>query len=153
MANPLSIAIWPFHWLTGLKGALPPSFISSRQFPKIYAWIDRFEKVVANAKASASKPATLKGADAVKFVTQADFSQPEGRVVEDPLRLEKGQDVEVWPIDSGFRHHDRGILSALDSREVVIVTQTKIGGKEVRIHYPRTNFRITVIGGDPQSKL
>ncbi|MCJ1388561.1 hypothetical protein MMC18_001408 [Xylographa bjoerkii] len=146
-------AIWPFHWLTGLKGALPPSFVSSKQFPKVFAWIDRFNKVIASTRASAPKPTILKGADAVKHVTHAEFSEPEGQVVDDPLGLEKGQDVEVWPIDSGFKNHDRGALSALSSREVVIVTQTKIGGKEVRIHHPRTNFRIRAVGGSTEPKL
>ncbi|MCJ1401350.1 hypothetical protein MMC11_004562 [Xylographa trunciseda] len=146
-------AIWPFHWLTGLKGALPPSFISSKQFPKVFAWIDRFNKAIATAKASAPKPKTLKGADAVSFVIHAEFSEPDGQVVEDPLGLEKGQDVEVWPIDSGFKNHDRGVLSALSSREVVIVSPTKVDEKEVKIHHPRTNFRIRQVGGNTKSKL
>ena len=86
---------------------------------------------------------TLKGADAVKFVTQADFAEPEGQVDDsDPLALKKGQDVEVWPIDTGFKHHDRGRLVALTLKESVVATQSKVGGKEVRIHHPRTNFRI-----------
>jgi len=146
-------AIWPFHWLIGLKGALPPVFISSRQFPKVFAWVERFSKTIATAKASAPKPTTLKGADAVRFVTHAEFSEPDGQFVEDPLGLEKGQIVEVWPIDSGFKNHDRGVLSALDSREVVIVTRTKADGKEVRIHHPRTNFRIRLAGGNAKPNL
>ena len=89
----------------------------------------------------------------MEFVTNAKFTEPEGQVVEDPLGLEKGQDVEVWPIDSGFKNHDCGVLSALDSKEVVITTQTKLGRKEVRIHHPRTNFRIRAAGGNTVSKL
>ena len=89
----------------------------------------------------------------MESVTHAEFSEPEGKVVEDPLGFEKGQDVEVWPIDSGSKNHDRGVLSALNSKEVVIVTQTKLAGKEVRIHHPRTNFRIRAAGGNTESKL
>ena len=147
------LAIWPFHWLTGMKGALPPSFISSTQYPKVFAWIDRFNKTVASTKSSAPKPTTLKGVDAVEFVTHAEFSEPEGGVVDDPLGLEKNQEVEVWPIDSGFKNHDRGVLSSLNAKEVAITTQTKVGGKDLRIHYPRTNFRIRAVKGDIASKL
>ena len=131
-----------------MKGALPPSLISSNKFPKVYAWIDRFSKAVSTAKSSAPKPTTLKGAEAVKFVTQAEFCEPEGDVdASDPLGLEKGQDVESWPIDSGFNHHDRGNLVSLTSKEVVLTSQSKVGGKEVRIHHPRWNFRTRAVSG------
>lgn len=139
-------AVWPFHWLLGVEGALPPSLVSDEKFPKVYAWIDRFSKAVLTAKSSAPKPVTLKGAEAVKYVIQAEYSEPEGNVdANDPLGLKKGQDVESWPIDSGFRHHDRGNLVSLTSKEVVLVSQSKIGGKEVRIHHPRSNFRIRAV--------
>ena len=63
----------------------------------------------------------------------------------DPLGLKKGQDVESWPIDSGFNHHDRGKLVSLTSKEVVLASQSKVEGKEVRIHHPRWNFRIRAV--------
>ena len=92
---------------------------------------------------------TLKGAEAVKHITQADFYEAEGEVDrDDPLQLEKGQDVESWPIDSGFKHHDRGRLVSLTPREVVLATQSKVGGKEIRVHHPRWNFRTRAVGGE-----
>lgn len=131
-----------------MKGALPPTLVSSEIFPKIYAWMDRFNKAIVAARGSLSKPTTLKGAEAVRHITQAEFSEPEGEVdSNDPLALTKGQDVESWPIDSGFRHHDRGTLVSLTSKEVVLAAQSKIGGKEVRIHHPRWNFRIRPVSG------
>ena len=63
----------------------------------------------------------------------------------DPLGLKKGQDIESWPIDSGFNHHDRGKLVSLTSKEVVLASQSKVGGQEVRIHHPRWNFRIRAV--------
>ena len=77
----------------------------------------------------------------------ADFGNSlEGNVDDnDPLGLKKGQYVESWPIDSGFNHHDRGKLVSLTSNEVVLVSQSKVGGKEVRIHHPRWNFRIRAV--------
>lgn len=141
-------AVWPFSWLLGLKGALPPSLVSREKFPKVYAWVDRFSKAVSSAKLSAPKPATLKGAEAVKYIIQAEYSEPEGEVDgSDPLGLKKGQYVESWPIDSGSRHHDRGRLVSLTSREVVLASQSKVGGKEVRIHHPRWNYRIKAVSG------
>lgn len=146
-------AVWPFHWLAGIQGALPPNVISARQYPKVFAWIDRFQKAVSAAKSSAPKPTTLKGVDAVAHITKAEFSDPEGQVDEnDPLGFKKGQEVEVWPIDTGFRNHDLGKLVALTMKEVVITGQTK-ANMDIRIHYPRTNFRITAAQGEGQSKL
>lgn len=141
-------AVWPFHWLLELKGALPHSLISKEKFPKVYAWIGRFSKAVSTAKSSAPKPTTLKGAEAVKHVTQAEFYEPEGDVdASDPLGLKKGQDVESWPIDSGFKHHDRGQLVSLTSKEVVLEAQSKFGGRDVRIHHPRWNYRTRAVSG------
>ncbi|KAL8956306.1 MAG: hypothetical protein Q9183_006341 [Haloplaca sp. 2 TL-2023] len=141
-------AIWPFHWVIGMQGALPPSLFGKENFPKVYAWIARFDAAIKSAKASAPKPTTLKGAEAVKQITQAEFAEPEGEVeAHDPLGLRKGQYVESWPIDSGFRHRDSGQLVALTQREVVLKTQAKIGHKDVHVHHPRTNFRIQAVSG------
>lgn len=135
--------------MLNLKGALPRTLFTKEKFPKVFAWIDRFNNAIATAKGSAPKPTTLKGAEATQHVTQADFSEAEGPVDEtDPLGLKKGQDVESWPIDTGFAHHDRGRLVSLTSKEVVLAAQSKVGGKEVRIHHPRWNFRIRAIAGD-----
>lgn len=142
-------AIWPFHWVLGLKGALPPTLVSAEKFPKVFAWISRFNAAIEEAKKAAPKPTTFKGADAIKHITQADFYESEGEVdSSDPLGLKKGQDIESWPIDTGFRHHDRGKLVSLTSKEVVFAVQSKVGGKEVRIHHPRWNFRTRAVGGE-----
>ena len=142
------LAVWPFHWLLGLKGALPPSLISKETFPKVYTWIDHFSEAVLTAKSSAPRPTTLTGAEASEYVIQAEFAESEGEVdANDPLGLKKGQDVESWPIDSGFNHHDRGRLVSLTSKEVVLASPTKVGGKEVRIHQPRWNYRIRAVSG------
>ena len=115
----------------------------------MYAWIDRFDKAIKTAERSMPKLRTLKGADAVSYVAQAEFSEPEGEVDgNDPLGLKKGQDVESWPVDSGFKHHDRGRLVSLTAKEVVLAAQSKIGGKEIRIHHPRWNFRTRAVSGE-----
>ena len=128
--------------------SIPPTLVSREKYPKVYAWIDRFDKAIKTAERSMPKPTTLKGADAVSYVAQAEFSEPEGEVDgNDPLGLKKGQDVESWPVDSGLKHHDRGRLVSLTAKEVVLAAQSKIGGKEIRIHHPRWNFRTRAVSG------
>ena len=127
--------------------------ISESQFPKVFAHINRFRNTISAAKSSAPKPVTLKGADAVNFVTKAEFAEPDGQVDDsDPLALKRGQDVEVWPTDTGFKHRDRGRLVALTMKESVVATQSDVGAKEIRIHHPRTNFRIKALS-EAVSKL
>lgn len=63
------------------------------------------------------------------------------------MGLKEGQDVEVWPTDTGFRHRDRGRLVGLGRDEVVLEVQSKVGGRMVRVHTPREGFRVQAISG------
>lgn len=65
--------------------------------------------------------------------------------VGDPSGLQKGDEVEVWPTDSGSNHRDRGRLVKLDGGEIVVQGRTG-GGKTVRIHAPRHGFRVRKVG-------
>jgi len=94
------------------------------------------------------RPGLLKGEDAVEKILGAEYVESEGDVDEfDPLGLVKGQEVEVFPTDmaSGFAHRDKGKLLSLTINEVVIQAMSS-GGQEIRIHFPRTNFRILKAG-------
>lgn len=145
-------AIWTFDWLNGLKGALPRELISDQKYPKVFAWIARFNDALKTAKAKAPKPASLKGDAAVERILNAPFADADlGVDSADPLGLQQGADVEVFPIDSGTHHRDRGHLIGLTEDEVVLSTQAK--GKEVRLHFPRTGFRIRAVTGGTQAKL
>ncbi|EXJ72168.1 uncharacterized protein A1O5_04672 [Cladophialophora psammophila CBS 110553] len=145
-------AIWTFDWLNGLKGALPRELISDQKYPKVFAWIARFNDALKIAKAQAPKPATLKGDAAVERILNAPFADKDlGIDLADPLGLQQGAEVEVFPIDSGTQHHDQGRLIGLTEDEVVLSTQAK--GTEVRLHFPRTGFRIRAVTGGGQSKL
>ena len=137
-----------------MKGALPPEIISERQYPKVFAWIARFRKAVAVAKSSAPKPATLKGDEALRRIASSGYWDGDEQVDEnDPLKLKKGQEVEVYPTDSGFSSRDRGRLVALNATEVVVETETKVGACSVRIHCPRIDFRIAPVSSSGASKL
>ncbi|CCD34750.1 putative glutathione s-transferase protein [Botrytis cinerea BcDW1] len=140
-------AIWPFHWLTTLPGALPPDYISAQQFPHTYAWISRFDQATRLAGKKIPKPVLLSGAEVLEKVSAADFVEGDECVdVQDPTGLQRGQEVEVWPIDTGMRRRDRGVLRGLSTREIVIESKTK-GGVRVKIHTPRHGFRIRGVGG------
>jgi glutathione S-transferase len=144
----------PYHWLLGLEGALPPSHISENRFPKVFAWIKRFDDALSAAKSGAPKPTTLKGADALKQITGADFVETEVSVdSNDPLGLEPGENIEVWPSDTGMNHRDQGRLVGLTSDEVVLECQTKMAEKVVRIHAPRRGFRIRRTTGEAGARL
>jgi len=139
-------AVWPFHWLKGLKGALPGDYISANQFPKVFAWIERFDQAVKIAATKLEKPKSLKGQEAVDQISKSHYAESESSVdADDPTGLKKRQEVEVWPIDSGSNHRDRGLLVGLSGKEIVIESKTK-DGQTVRVHTPRHGFRIRGIG-------
>jgi hypothetical protein len=133
--------VWPFHWLNTLPGALPPDQISAKQFPKVFAWIDRFDKAIQVAAKEAGKPKTLKGPEAEAQISNDEFAESEGQVdANDPSGVKKGDVIEVWPIDSGFSRKDLGKLVALSIQEIVIESKTE-SGKTARVHTPRHGFR------------
>ena len=150
-ADRLATAIWPFHWLIGLEGALPEPVISAKQYPHVYAYVSRFDEAVKAAKEKAPEVKTLKGQEAAKVITEGPMRDLKDCVDRyDPLGLSEGKMVQVWPIDWGFTHKDTGALLALDKREVAISTTTK-AGEEIRLHFPRINFRVK--GGKAAAKL
>jgi hypothetical protein len=136
-----------------MDGAIPPTIISERQFPRTFAWIKRFKDAVAQAKASASKPVTLKGEEVAQYMQTARMVESAGEVdANDPTGFKAGDEVEIWPIETGFSHHDRGTLITLTPDEMVIAKKTKVGGKEIHVHAPRWGFRIARVR-EPEAKL
>jgi len=139
-------AIWLYHWLIDMKGALPPDSISEEQFPRVFAWVSRFRAALKASRATSPNPVTLEGEDAIKHVLAADFAEKEGEIDKaDPLGLERGMEVEVWPLDTGAAHSDRGRLIALTPDEVVLEIKSKVTEGEVRFHVPRRGFRVVKV--------
>ena len=136
-----------------MKGALPEDVISKKQYPKAFAWIARFNQTMKAARAKAPKPTTLKGKEAAQRIESAAFAENQLSVdSNDPLKLQAGTKVAVWPTDSGFKHKDTGTLLGLDANEIVIGVKTQ-SGQDIRIHCPRQQFRIETVSGDSSSKL
>jgi glutathione S-transferase len=138
-------AVWPFHWLTGLPGALPAEHVSPEIYPRVFAWIARFQKAISAAKAATGKPQTLSGEEAATIIAQAPFNEgleqfDEKDSVAEAEGLKKGATVMLWPTDSGSSHRDVGTILSLNGHEVVIETKGKNGA--VRLHAPRHGFRL-----------
>ncbi|KAL1958677.1 hypothetical protein VTO42DRAFT_4020 [Malbranchea cinnamomea] len=147
-------ASWVLDWVIGLKGAADPDQISERHFPKVFAWVQRFREVLNASRAHTPKPRTVTGAEVLASLASAGYGEPEGLLDEtDPLKLRKGQEVVVWPTDSGSSYRDRGSLVALNRNEVVLQRKTANGQFDVRIHFPRINFRIIATEDASRSKI
>lgn len=83
----------------------------------------------------------------MKLIISSEFAEPNGGVDEnDPLGSRESTEVEIYPTDSGFTHHDRGRPVTLTPKEVTVASHRRVGGREVRIHAPRTGFRVTKVG-------
>ncbi|PQE04697.1 glutathione S-transferase protein [Rutstroemia sp. NJR-2017a BBW] len=148
------LAVWPFHWLSTMKGALPDDYISPAQFPKTFAWIKRFDEATRIAASKVGKPKNIVGLEATKLVSGSSFAES-GEVVDakDPTGLQQGQEVEVWPVDSGMNYKDTGKLVGLTTEEIVIESHMK-DGEKVKVHTPRHGFRIRAAnGGSSSAKL
>ncbi|KAI9832132.1 MAG: hypothetical protein M1819_004483 [Sarea resinae] len=136
-------AIWPLCFISRVPNALPEDDISSEEFPKVFAWLERFNTALSSAESALGKPTTLAGAEAIKKIATATFAEGSPNVdANDPLRLKACQEIEFWPTDTGSTHHVRGKLVKLTADEVAVAVPTKSGDEEVRIHAPRHGFHI-----------
>ncbi|KAF3909630.1 hypothetical protein AA313_de0207039 [Arthrobotrys entomopaga] len=140
-------AIWVIKWIAAVPGGLPEEIINAKIFPRVYAWMERFTKVV-DAKEREHAPEKVKGEQAAEKIFGAAFAEAEGTVDEleimgKALGLSKGDEVTVFPTDTGVNHKEKGKLLSLDAKEMVIEVQ---GGKgSVRVHAPRHGFAISKI--------
>ena len=62
-------AVWPFHWLVGMKTALPAELVGPSTHPKVFAYVKRFDDAVRAAAKKMPKVTRLKGQDAIKHIT------------------------------------------------------------------------------------
>lgn len=139
-------AVWPLHWLNTMPGALPES-VSPKRFPRVYAWIARFQDAAKAARKAGQEPKTVSGEEARDIILKSRFNEQEGRVdSDDPLvafhSLGKGSEVALWPTDTGVNHKDTGRLVSLDGRGVVIEPEAVEGDLRIRLHAPRHGFRV-----------
>jgi glutathione S-transferase len=138
-------AAWIFVWLSEMDGALPESIFGRKEYPKTWAWWDRYSKSRDAALEAMIKDGLRveeEGKVAIPRILAGGFGEKEGQVDErDPTGLKKGELVRGYPTDTGFNHKDIGRLVALTPQEAVIGSKGE-GGVEVRIHHPRWQFLI-----------
>ncbi|KAK1247750.1 hypothetical protein MKX07_000638 [Trichoderma sp. CBMAI-0711] len=146
-------AVWVFHWLSGIPGALPKEMFSAEKFPRVYSWIKRFQEAVTFAKKRLGKPKTLNGEEAARVIEGSSWNEEDEGSVDgdDPVvvaeGLEKGTLVTISPTDTGRAHKDVGKLVRLDKDEVVIEVKTA-KGESVRVHAPRHGYKVRKYDGD-----
>jgi glutathione S-transferase len=142
--------IWTFDWaLQGkmhMADELEADIINEEVYPKTFAYVDRFRKFMAG-KQKENQPKELSMDETIEKILASDFFEKEGEIdPRDPLRLKKGQLVEIFPIDSGFTHHDKGEVVSVGVKEVCVASKPTVGEGVLRIHYPRVNIRIQPVG-------
>lgn len=146
-------AAWAVLWVMAIPGALPEETFSAATFPRTYTWARRFREATARARAAMPVPGTLSGEEAAARITGAaplDESGRDGGLglnEADPVvqaqGLRMGDEVTVWPTDSGSRHKDTGRLVGLSGAEVVLdVAVPGPAGSAVRLHAPRHGFAL-----------
>ena len=142
----LPLAIWIFDWLIELGATGPEELISEKIYPKTFAYRNRIREAIAKAKETAPKVTLIEGKEAIELMKKSGFGEKESTHIEnDPVKVSKGQEVEAWPADTGFSRKEKGKLIAINHQEMVIET-TGVAG-DVRVHYPRWNFKIEPAGG------
>lgn len=134
--------VWLFSWLSGMKGSVD-EIATKEQFPRTFAWVERFEKAAKEAKAKAPKVVDIKGTEVEKAWETAGWGEESGMQVDeqDPIKLQANEEVELFPVETGFNHKDKGKLIGLNPAEVVIEKSTS-AGRAIRIHAPRRGFRV-----------
>lgn len=133
------IGVFVAEWLANTKGSLPDELVSDIIFPRVYAWIRRFQEAIKEAKATAPEPTKLKGKEAAEQILSAGFAEPEAQVNSADAQdsLHKGDHVEVFPVDTGFSHREKGVLLGLTGDEIVVGLENGL-----RLHTPRIGFRV-----------
>lgn len=140
-------AVWVWDWLIGMSmgmgDAVEEDLITQEKYPKTFAWVTRFRDNIQDVERQNGKPVVLSDEDAIASILQSDFTESEGEMDPyEPLKLSKGQLVEVWPSDYGSKYHDQGQLVSIGVKEVVIASAVPDGQGHLRLHFPRINFRI-----------
>lgn len=128
--------------------AFPVEFFSAEKYPRTTAWRERYFAAIAAAKEKTAAGRTeVKGEEAVHQILSGGFNDAETaslQVEADPEdHLRKGQKVEIYPTDTGYKHRDQGELVGLNAAEAVVLTRSRQDdSKEIRIHYPRWNVKV-----------
>lgn len=141
---------WAFDWMLRPKERLGmkhvyPVLLNEEKYPRMFAWIERINKTVEEARKPDGPLKVLSDDEAVRTIEKSGYFEPNELVMdgEDPTGLKKGEETDVYPTDmpTGFVHRDSGKLVGLSVNSATVQTKTT-GGVDVRIHYPRQNIKV-----------
>jgi hypothetical protein len=131
------------EFVTGMN--LPEDIISEKVFPRAFAYFDRYRAAVEKAKSDAPPPTPLDGPAAAEQIHRSEVGLATVSFdTNDPTGLKEGTEVEMYPADWSTEYRDRGRLVGLALDEVTISVKSK-GNVELRVHAPRTGFKIKEI--------
>jgi len=109
----------------------------------VFAYIKRFRETLKQARVAGPKPVIVKVDNLIKHMASARFYEPVGEVdAHDPTALKAGDEVTIWPVDTGFKHKDSGKLLGLTPNDITISKRTKVDNLEIHVHAPRWGFRV-----------
>lgn len=143
-------AVWQIVWLDEFKTAFPDLHFSKDKFPNLRAWVDRFNQVVKEAEQSFGDIPQVSGDEAERLIRNSDFNE-QGAAIEhdqnDPLvkslKLQKGDQVTIWPNDVADKSHtDTGNLVAANREEIVVEIQGQDGKPSIHLHAPFAGVNI-----------
>ena len=115
----------------------------SQNYPKTFAWRERYREACDTAKRKLSDPPVVEGPEAAKRIFGSDFREQKLLADEsDFAGVKKGADVEVWPIDDhiGRKTREIGELVNLTYQEAVIEKNIQNGETRARVHTCRAGI-------------
>ena len=152
--------LWIFDWMMrpkermGMRQAYP-DLLNEKNYPKTFAWIERMDKAIEDARRKHGEPKRLSDDEVVAMVEKSAYWEPNELVVDDsdPSGLKRGEETDLIALDSasetGSKRRDVGKLEGLTVTSATIGTKTK-NDVDVRIHYQRTNVRVGKASGAPR---
>ena len=152
--------LWIFDWMMrpkermGMRHAYP-ELLNESNYPRIFAWVKRMDSAINRIREKNGEPTQLSEDDAVAVIEKASYWESEQLIVDssDPSSLKRGDQVDLIALDSapetGSKRRDVGRLEGLTVTSAAIAITTK-NQVDLRIHYQRTNVRVTAAGDGPR---
>lgn len=138
-------AVWIFLWLERMKGGFPDAHFGKAKFPRVRAWMERFNKVLEEAKAKQGPVEDISGDEASKLIKSAALSDVASVPIQandltaKQVGVSLGDHVTIWTNDvPNAKERDSGKLLALTNSQVWLEVSTAEGS--FRLQTPRSTF-------------
>jgi hypothetical protein len=133
-----------FAWLLEIQ-QLPEDTFNKDCYPKTMAYLQNYHNLFDSAMSTA-KVTQVDGFKAIEIIEAPKLPSPAtGTPTKDPLNINTGEEVSIYPKGTNPAHRDTGELVVLNSKEAAVKKRTRLG-VEIRVHYPRWETRIERAG-------